>query len=90
MPSSTSCLAFESQQGAFLLGLILLSLYLPGERCDIFSNRALSFSSGGQSKGQARTCIVLGVSIFGVSLTSNSSGGTPHLALGILSSSSIF
>lgn len=44
----------------------------------------------GQSKGQARTCIVLGVSIFGVSLTSNSSGGTPHLALGILSSSSIF
>lgn len=65
MPSSTSCLAFESQQGTFLLGLILLSLYLPGELCDVFSNRALSSNSGGQSKEQARTCIVLGVSILG-------------------------
>lgn len=50
MPSSTSCLAFESQQGAFLLGLILLSLYLPGELCDVFSNKALSSSSGGAIK----------------------------------------
>lgn len=50
MPSSTSCLAFESQQGTFLLGLILLSLYLSGELCDVFSNRALSSSSGGHQK----------------------------------------
>lgn len=64
MPSSTSCLAFETQQGTFLLGLILLSLYLPGELCDIVSNKALSPSSDVQSKGQARTCI-LGVSILG-------------------------
>lgn len=90
MPSSTSCLAFESQQGAFLLGLILLSLYLPGELCDVFSNRALSSSSSGAIKRTGKNLHCFGSLYFGVSLTSNSSGGTPHLALGILSSSSIF
>lgn len=55
----------------------LISLYLSANACGVFSNRVLPAGACGQSRGMARTCIVLRAD--GASLANP--GGASHLVL---------